>query len=75
MHQVRCKICSDVDGKDKLLVLKLDSLWKHVGRRKAMTSSGKVKVGEYYFLSNNAHVKNENFFFARSRKGGETIVQ
>jgi hypothetical protein len=29
--QVECKVCSLIEGKDKLLVPKLDSFWKHVG--------------------------------------------
>jgi len=60
---------------EKLLVPKLDSLWKHCGRRKATTSFGNVKVGEYYFLGNNAHVKNESIYFARLGKAGDTIAQ
>jgi len=62
VRQVRCKVCSDIEGRNKLLVPKLDSLWKHCGRRKATTSFGKVKAREYYFLSNNIHVKNDILF-------------
>jgi hypothetical protein len=29
--QVRCKVCSEVEGHEKLLAPKIDSLWKHVG--------------------------------------------
>jgi hypothetical protein len=29
VHQVRCKICSKIEGIEKKLSLKLDSLWKH----------------------------------------------
>ena len=50
--QVRCKICTEVEGREKLLVPKLDSLWKHAGRRKALVDFGKVKKGDHYFLSN-----------------------
>lgn len=69
--QVRCKICSDVEGREKLLVPKLDSLYKHAGRRKALVDIGKVRRGEYYYLGSNQHVKNERVFFA---KGGETVI-
>lgn len=31
MTMVKCTICSSVDSRDKLLVAKLDSLWKHAG--------------------------------------------
>lgn len=75
VRQVRCKVCSDVEGREKLLVPKLDSLWKHCGRRKATTSFGKVKAGEYYFLSTNSHVKNERIFFAKLGKAGDTVLQ
>jgi hypothetical protein len=27
--QVRCKVCSEVEGREKLLAPKIDSLWKH----------------------------------------------
>jgi hypothetical protein len=75
VRQVRCKTCSEVEGRDKLLVPKIDSLWKHCGRRKATTNFGKVVVGQYYFLSNNAHIKNEFFYFARNGKAADTVVQ
>jgi hypothetical protein len=69
--QVRCKICTDVEGREKLLVPKIDSLMKHAGRRRATADMGKIKRGEYFYLGNNQHVKNERVYFA---KGGETIV-
>ena len=74
IRQVHCKICFDVEGRDKLLVPKLDSLYKHCSRRKAKTSFGKVVAGKHYFLSNNVHVRNEKFFFARSGKAGDSVV-
>ena len=43
---------------------KIDSLWKHAGRRKALMTFGRVKKGKFYFLSTNQHVKNERVFFA-----------
>jgi hypothetical protein len=52
---------------EKLLVAKIISLWKHAKRRKALTAFGRVKKGEFYFLSTNQHVKNEHVFFARHR--------
>ncbi len=42
--QVWCEVCSLIDGKDKLLVVKLDSLWKHAGYRKALVAMWGVKV-------------------------------
>ena len=63
--QVRCKVCSDVEGREKLLVPKIDSLYKHAGRRRALADMGKVRRGEYYYLGTNQHVKNERVFLPR----------
>jgi hypothetical protein len=49
VHQVQSAICSKVEGKPKLLVLKIDNLLKHVGRYKAKVASPKVKVGSCFF--------------------------
>jgi hypothetical protein len=38
VHQVRCKVFTKVTNKQKLLALKLDSLWKHGGRRKVLAT-------------------------------------
>jgi hypothetical protein len=59
VSQVRCKVCSFVERREKLLVPKIDSLWKHVGWRKALCDTMKVKKGEYYYLGHNQHIKNE----------------
>lgn len=29
LHIIKCKICSEVEGKDKLIVFKWDSICKH----------------------------------------------
>jgi hypothetical protein len=63
--KVQCKVCSFIDGKDKLLVAKLDSLWKRARHRKALVVMSRVKVGEHYFLKFNAHVVNEMLYFAK----------
>ena len=34
--QVQCNVCTKVMSREKLVVPKLDSLWKHAGRRKAL---------------------------------------
>jgi hypothetical protein len=60
VHQVRYNICSKIEGKEKLLAPKLDSLWKHCGRRKTLTDvQGVCKVGEYYMSKDLVHTKNE----------------
>jgi hypothetical protein len=40
LHIVKCRICIEVDGKDKLLVSKWDSFCKHVGHKKALKNVG-----------------------------------
>jgi hypothetical protein len=47
MSQVHCKVCSHVEGQEKLLVAKIDSLWKHTRRRKALTTFGQEKKGNF----------------------------
>jgi hypothetical protein len=71
--QVKCRICSNVEGREKLLVPKIDGLWKHAGRRRALANFGNVRKGDFYFLSTNQHVKNENIYFARG--GSATVLQ
>jgi hypothetical protein len=70
--QMRCHICTDIKGRDKLLVPKIDGLWKHVGRRRALANFGNVRKGDFYFLSTNQYVKNEKIHFARG--GGTTVM-
>jgi hypothetical protein len=50
-------------GKEKLLDLKLDNLWKHGGNRKALVAIlGVFSVGEYYMNKELVHVKNETLY-------------
>jgi hypothetical protein len=42
--QVRCKICSDIEGREKLLVPKIDSLYKHAGRMNTWWIWGRCAV-------------------------------
>jgi hypothetical protein len=60
MHQI--------EGRKNLLVLKVDSLWKHVGRRKTLVAMPRVKEVEHYFLKTNAHVINGKLYFAKGLK-------
>jgi hypothetical protein len=71
--QVKCRICSDVEGHEKLLLPKIDGLWKHAGRRRALANFGNVRKGDFYFLSTNQHVKNKKIYFARD--GWATVLQ
>jgi len=38
VHKVKYKVCKKIKGHNKLLVSKLNSLWKHIGQRKATTT-------------------------------------
>jgi transposase len=67
VHQVKCKVCSKIEECDKLLVLKLDSLWKHVGHKKVVTLIANVAVKEYNFLKMNQHVFNECLYVSMGR--------
>jgi len=61
--------CSKIDGKDKMLAPKIDSIWKHAKRRKALVGVLKVcDVGEYYMNKDSINVKNERLYVA-TRKG------
>ncbi len=61
--RTQCKICKWIEGKDKLLVPNLNSLWKHVGHRKALVAMLGVKVRYHYSLKMNFHVANEKLYF------------
>jgi hypothetical protein len=48
MHQVQCAICLKVEGKEKLLVFKLEK-FEHVGRCKSKFLSCGVEFGYFHF--------------------------
>ncbi len=58
LHNVKCKIYNQVEGKDKLLALKWDALCKHIGHKKAKKNIGSMKKGEWYYTKSCKHVKN-----------------
>jgi len=63
VHKVKCKVCTKIDGKEKLLAPKLDNLWKHNGKRKALGTISRVfKVGEYDMNKDSVHVKSERLY-------------
>ncbi len=59
MHHVYCRICIGVEQREKLLVPKLDRLYKHNGRRKCKHAKLGLKVGECYTSLHSQHAKNE----------------
>jgi hypothetical protein len=62
MKMVRCKICSQIEGRKKLLVPKLNSLIKHLSLRKCLVTRLGIVVWEYFLSPSNAHVKNEKVY-------------
>ncbi len=59
VHWVQCMICIVVEGKEKLLAPKLDTLQKHISHRKAKVSNPRVNHSSYYMNKNYMHAKNE----------------
>ncbi len=65
VHQVKCKVCTKREGKEKLLAPKFDNLWKHSGRRKALATISKVfKAGEFYMNKDFVHAKSEHLYYS-----------
>jgi hypothetical protein len=59
--------CTSIEGKDKLLVPKLDNLLKHVGHRKCKVSMPNVDVSSYSMNKNFMHSKNEKQYIIGQR--------
>jgi hypothetical protein len=59
--QIWCKVYTQIEHKQKLLVPNLDCLWKHVGCFGSHASGS-------LFLKTNIHVANEKLYFATSVK-------
>jgi hypothetical protein len=59
MKMVTYKICTDVDGKEKLLVLTFDFLIKHSRLRNCILFRLAFVVEKYFVNLTNIHVKNE----------------
>jgi hypothetical protein len=53
---VRCKVCTQIKHKEKLLVLKMKFLSKHASERKAKVVGHGVVIGKWYFMKDLAHV-------------------
>ncbi len=70
--QVCYKVCAQIERREKLLIPKIDSLWKHVRHRKPLVLMPKVKIGEHYFLKTNVDTTNEKLYFG---KGPKIVLQ
>lgn len=67
-----CKICSELDGKEKLLFPKSDSLQKHACRQKCKIAILGLTMGQYFMFMNTQHAKNEWLW---ANKGQNAIVK
>jgi hypothetical protein len=67
LHMVRCRACTAVDGREKLLAPKWDTLCKHEGRQWAQADNALqgVKKGDVYFLKSCHHALNMAVFAAK----------
>jgi hypothetical protein len=66
------KDCIKIKSKEKLLGLKLNSLWMHGGWRKALILVSRLyKVGEHYMNKDFVHAENEYLYVAPKKN---TIV-
>jgi hypothetical protein len=68
VHKAKCKVWRKIKGYNKLFVLKLNFLWKHIGQRQATTTILNVgAIREHYFSKTNQHVFNENLYVSKDR--------
>jgi hypothetical protein len=69
VNLVRCKVFSKINGKAKMFAPKIESLHKHVGKKKAlMVVLGVCGAREYYMSKDSVHAKNETWLYAIARK-------
>lgn len=59
---VQCKACSDIEGREKKLVFKLDSFIKHLELKKCQAARPKMKTKDYFVCPHNFHVQNEKLY-------------
>jgi hypothetical protein len=63
---VKCNICSTIEGREKILAPKWDTLKKHGGKRKAVKNMhGGILCGQWYKAVNCKHLRNERKWAAR----------
>ncbi len=62
MTHVSCRICNEVENREKLLVLKFDGLQKHASCWKTMCTHPRVVVSQYYISNFSQQVKNEQHY-------------
>ena len=67
IHQVCCRVCSVVEGKNKLLVPNFYSKHKHGGRRKAIKFFFGIEVGSFFLKVTMSMLKREIVCCSRLR--------
>jgi hypothetical protein len=67
---VKCRICSEMEGHDKILAPKWDTLKKHDGNHKAefFLPMLNVKKGQWYVAKNCRHLLNEQRYHGRKQQ-------
>ncbi len=59
VNQACCKVCTTIESKEKILTTKLDSLYKHAGRKKAKENHLGMVESAIYYCKNLVHQKND----------------
>jgi hypothetical protein len=72
---VQCKICSNIEGKPKLLAPKFNTLQKHARCRKGIVPNFGIIVEDYFYYKDVAHAKNERTYFVQNSKSIMTLMQ
>jgi hypothetical protein len=65
---VKCKICLEVEHKDKILTAKWDPPQKHANERKTNKPMKRMKKREWYTnneYEHNKNLKGENLFYIK----------
>ncbi len=62
MMMFKCKICTNIEGREKLLVPKLNSVTKHFGLKKCIKARPRIIIGKLYIFLTNVHVKNKKLY-------------
>lgn len=65
---VKCKICFQVDHKNKLLAPKWDFFQKHASHRKVDFFLKGVKKGEWYIIKDYKHARNEITYACKGKE-------
>lgn len=62
LPHVKCKVCSKIEGREKLLAPKIDSLLRHVCKRKATKEGHGAPMGQFFQSNDCQHMKNKRLY-------------